>query len=47
MTSDLPISQVAFESGFSSYPTFSRAFHRIKGMTPRQYREQKSRSTSL
>lgn len=39
ISSDLPISQVAFESGFSSYPTFSRAFLRIKGMTPRQYRE--------
>jgi AraC-like DNA-binding protein len=39
ISSDLPISHVAFESGFSSYPTFSRAFLRIKGMTPRQYRE--------
>ena len=42
LSSELPISQVAFESGFSSYPTFSRAFHRIKGMTPSQYKERKS-----
>lgn len=41
MSSDLPITQVAYESGFSSYPTFSRAFLRIKEMTPRQYREQR------
>ncbi|MFD0678607.1 MULTISPECIES: helix-turn-helix domain-containing protein [unclassified Paenibacillus] len=41
ISSDLPISQVAFESGFSSYPTFSRTFHRIKGITPSQYRQKK------
>ncbi|SDD07140.1 AraC-type DNA-binding protein [Paenibacillus sp. UNCCL117] len=39
LSSDLPISQVAYESGFSSFPTFSRAFLRIRGMTPREYRE--------
>lgn len=39
ISSELPISQVAFESGFSSYPTFSRSFHRIKGISPSQYRE--------
>ncbi|WP_248927823.1 AraC family transcriptional regulator [Paenibacillus hamazuiensis] len=43
LTSDLPISQIAYESGFSSYPTFSRVFLRIKGMTPRQYREKHGR----
>lgn len=42
ITSDLPISQIAFEAGFSSYPTFSRTFRRIKGMTPRQYRERQT-----
>ncbi|MGG1555588.1 AraC family transcriptional regulator [Paenibacillus ferrarius] len=40
ISSDLPISQIGYESGFSSYPTFSRAFHRMKGMSPRDYREQ-------
>lgn len=39
ISSELPISQVAYESGFSSFSTFSRAFLRIRGMTPRQYRE--------
>jgi AraC-like DNA-binding protein len=43
ISSDLPISQVAYEAGFSSYPTFSRTFLRIKGMSPRQYREQQGR----
>ncbi|UUZ83851.1 AraC family transcriptional regulator [Paenibacillus sp. P26] len=43
ISSDLPISQVAFESGFSSYPTFSRAFLRIKGTTPSRYREEQGR----
>lgn len=43
ITSALPISQVAYESGFASYPTFSRAFLRIKGMTPSEYREQRGR----
>jgi AraC-like DNA-binding protein len=40
-SSELPISQVAYESGFSSYPTFSRTFLRIKGMTPSEYRKRK------
>jgi AraC-like DNA-binding protein len=47
ISSDLPISQVAYESGFSSYPTFSRTFLRIKGMPPRQYREQQGRERCL
>ncbi|KRE82523.1 hypothetical protein ASG89_14815 [Paenibacillus sp. Soil766] len=41
ISSDLPISQVAYESGFSSYPTFSRTFLRVKGITPSEYRKQK------
>lgn len=44
ITSDMPITQVAFESGFSSYPTFSRVFLRIKGITPREYREQRRKA---
>ncbi|KQX62989.1 AraC family transcriptional regulator [Paenibacillus sp. Root444D2] len=43
ISSNLPISHVAYESGFSSYPTFSRTFLRIKGMTPSQYRKQQER----
>jgi AraC-like DNA-binding protein len=41
ISSDIPISQIAYESGFSSFPTFSRAFLRIKGMPPSHYREQR------
>jgi AraC-like DNA-binding protein len=43
ISSDLPISQVAYESGFSSYPTFSRTFLRMKGISPRLYREKQGR----
>ncbi|WJH36030.1 AraC family transcriptional regulator [Paenibacillus sp. CC-CFT747] len=43
LSTTLPISQIAFESGFSSYPTFSRVFLRIKGTTPRLYREKQGR----
>lgn len=46
ISSDLPISQVAFESGYSSYPTFSRSFLRMKGMTPRQYRDQQGQNAT-
>jgi AraC-like DNA-binding protein len=42
ITSDMPITQIAFESGFSSYPTFSRVFLRIKGITPREYRDKRT-----
>ncbi|WP_248929640.1 AraC family transcriptional regulator [Paenibacillus hamazuiensis] len=42
LTSDMPIAEVAYESGFSSYPTFSRTFLRIKGTTPREYREKRN-----
>lgn len=44
LSSELPIAQVGYESGFSSYPTFARTFQHIKGMTPRQYRQQRERS---
>ena len=44
ISTDMPITEIAFESGFSSYPTFSRAFLRIKGMTPREYRFQRTKA---
>lgn len=34
---EVPISQVAFSSGFSSIRTFNRTFRAEKGMTPREY----------
>jgi AraC-like DNA-binding protein len=35
---DMNISQVCFTSGFNDIPYFCRVFHRIKGMSPRQFR---------
>jgi AraC family transcriptional regulator len=34
----LPLVQIAFNAGFSSQASFTRAFHRAKGMTPAEYR---------
>ena len=31
------VSQVAYELGYSSLPAFSRQFHRMLGITPREY----------
>jgi AraC family transcriptional regulator len=35
---DLPISEVALRSGFSSQSHFTTAFHKIAGVTPRAFR---------
>ena len=37
---DSKIIEVAFSSGFTDQAHFSRAFRRISGVTPRQFREQ-------
>ena len=37
--SDKPITNICFEAGFSNVANFNRHFLKIKGMTPRQYRE--------
>lgn len=37
--SDKPITTICFEAGFSNVANFNRHFLKIKGMTPRQYRE--------
>lgn len=34
----LSISEIAYEVGFGSIRTFNRAFLKVSGMTPRQYR---------
>jgi AraC family transcriptional regulator len=34
----LPLAQIAFNARFSSQASFTRAFHRATGMTPKQYR---------
>jgi AraC-like DNA-binding protein len=37
-STDLPITQIAFEVGFGSLPTFFRAFKKIKGVSPSHYK---------
>ncbi len=37
--SDMSISEIAYECGFGSQRNFNRAFHKIVGQTPREYRK--------
>jgi AraC family transcriptional regulator len=37
----LPLSQIAFNAQFSSQASFTRAFHRAIGMTPKEYRRRR------
>ena len=37
----LPLSEIAFRSGFSSQATFTRAFRRVTNMTPGEFRQQR------
>jgi len=39
---DLPITQVAFESGYSNVSYFNRSFRKIHRLTPREFRSQMS-----
>jgi AraC family transcriptional regulator len=39
-----PISEIAFESGFSDQAHFSRTFKAARGVTPREYRRVHSRA---
>lgn len=41
-TSDAPITQVCEDSGFSSIGNFNRAFKKLTGKTPREYRKETS-----
>lgn len=34
----LSVTNIAFESGFSSIPSFNRAFRKVKGMSPSEFR---------
>ena len=45
-TGDLSVSQIAYESGFSSIRTFNRAFLKYKGISPREYRLKKHQDFS-
>jgi AraC-like DNA-binding protein len=38
-SSDMPVTEIAFESGFTSYSTFLRVFQAIKETTPKKYRD--------
>ncbi|WP_020210165.1 helix-turn-helix domain-containing protein [Gilvimarinus chinensis] len=42
VTTSVPITQVALESGFGSISRFNEAFHRNSGCSPRQYRQHHS-----
>ncbi len=39
LESDKSVSEIAFECGFGSFPSFSRAFKRICGCSPSEYRK--------
>jgi AraC-like DNA-binding protein len=38
-SSDMPVTEIAFESGFASYSSFLRVFQSIKVTTPKKYRD--------
>ena len=40
VSTDMPVSAVAYEAGFGSFQTFSRAFLKLKGISPSVYRKQ-------
>jgi AraC family transcriptional regulator len=37
----LPVAEIAFNAQFSSQASFTRAFHRVTGMTPKQYQRRR------
>lgn len=39
-SSKMPVTEVAYASGFASLPYFSRCFRDFKGMSPQEYRKQ-------
>jgi len=39
---NLPVTEIAYESGFSSLRTFNRAFREVHDLSPREYRKQLS-----
>lgn len=38
-TADMPVTEIAFRSGFASSAAFSKAFRQAKGFTPSEYRK--------
>jgi AraC family transcriptional regulator len=38
----LSLAEIAFKAGFSSQASFTRAFHRVTGLTPGEYRTRRS-----
>ena len=46
LASPTPISQIAYEVGFSDANYFTRQFHRLRGMSPRAYRKQAEKNYS-
>jgi YesN/AraC family two-component response regulator len=39
ISSDLSISEICFESGFGNISWFNRQFKKIRGISPKKYRE--------
>src|SRR6202790_58487 len=39
--SNLPLAEIALNAQFSSQASFTRAFHRATGMTPKEYRRRR------
>lgn len=45
--SDLPITQIAYESGYDNVSYFNRSFKKNRGMTPKDYRRQLSQAPTI
>jgi AraC-like DNA-binding protein len=46
VSTEMSVSEIAFEVGYGSYKTFSRIFHEKKGVVPKDYRKLKRFSAS-
>jgi len=47
MSTDMPITAIAYESGFRSLPYFNRRFRQLKGASPREFRQPSLPAQSL
>lgn len=47
METDLPLTEICFRAGFGSLSSFNRAFHKIAGMSPSQFRRAQGGSRGI
>ncbi|MUT65135.1 helix-turn-helix domain-containing protein [Paenibacillus sp. NEAU-GSW1] len=40
VSTEMSVAEIALEVGYGSYKTFSRIFHKKKGIVPKDYRKQ-------